>query len=149
MSDAAGGPYVQAALICERVLDEKDGVLSIIRVIDRITITTSGAAPPKEMPPTTVTFVLLVTLKSGDFRGRFTLRMIPTTPSGKKLNEMSAGILLEGEERGINVVMNAQFQAQEEGLYWFDVVFEEQLLTRIPLRLIYQRLAQSGRPDGV
>jgi hypothetical protein len=31
----AGGPYLNAALLCEKVLQERDGVLSIIRIIDR------------------------------------------------------------------------------------------------------------------
>jgi len=31
------GPYVQVAAFCERVLEEKDGVLTAVRIIDRFT----------------------------------------------------------------------------------------------------------------
>ena len=34
----ADGPFVAAAFICERVLREVDGVLSAMRIIDRVTI---------------------------------------------------------------------------------------------------------------
>ena len=32
-----GGPYWATAVLCEKVLEEKDGVQSLIRVVDRIT----------------------------------------------------------------------------------------------------------------
>ncbi len=33
-----GGPYLQAAFFCERLLEEADGVLSAIRIVDTVTI---------------------------------------------------------------------------------------------------------------
>lgn len=41
----ATGPYLNAALICEKMLREADGVLSPIRIIDRYTlnVVTSGS----------------------------------------------------------------------------------------------------------
>jgi hypothetical protein len=35
-------------------------------------------------------------------------------------------------------------QANEEGLYWFDVFLEGARVTRVPLRLIYQRVTQTS-----
>jgi len=32
-----GGPYVQVAAFCEQVLQERDGVHSLIRIIDTVT----------------------------------------------------------------------------------------------------------------
>lgn len=147
MGEEAGGPYVQMALICERVLNEKDGVMSIIRVIDRVTISASGSDPPEQMPPGQINITIVMALKSGFVRGRFNLIVVPTTPSGKKLSETSAGVLLEGDDRGVNVVLNMRMFLQEEGLYWFDVLFENQLLTRIPLRLVYQRVSRGRLPE--
>jgi hypothetical protein len=45
------GPYLIAALICEKVLQEKDGTVSIIRMVDRVTLTTQAALSPETLPP--------------------------------------------------------------------------------------------------
>jgi len=147
MRKKAGGPYLQAALFCERVLQEKDEVLSLIRVIDRVILRAVGSAPPDQMPAGIVACQAVIMLKTGSLAGKYKLGLLPTTPSGKVLPETSVGILLEGgEDRGINVILNVQFLAQEEGIYWFDLKLENQLLTRIPLRLVYQPLTQSSQP---
>jgi hypothetical protein len=44
-------PYLKFGLLCERVLEEKDGVLSFVRVVDRFTVGVKGAKVPAEMPP--------------------------------------------------------------------------------------------------
>jgi len=147
MVGEAGGPYVQMAAICERVLQEKDGVLSIIRVIDRFAISAAGPAPPEEMPPGTISPTIVVMLKPGFIRARHNLRIVPTTPSQTTLPEFSAGVLLEGEDRGVNLIFSAQMIVREERLYWFDVLLDDQLLTRIPLRLVYQRVSHGPLPE--
>ena len=38
------------------------------------------------------------------------------------------------------IAAEMNFLAQEEGLYWFRVYFENALVTQIPLRVIYQRV---------
>lgn len=136
-----GGPYLAMAVFCEKVLEDKDGVLSAIRVIDRFFLTTSGPAAPEKMPPTTFQFSALLSFKAGFARGSYTVRLVPTTPSNVKMPEQSMHILLEGEDRGANVRIQFNLMLKEEGLYWFDVLLGERLFTRMPLRIVYQRLA--------
>ena len=45
------GPYVTTAVFCETVLQESSGVLTLVRIIDRMEITASGSNAPEEMPP--------------------------------------------------------------------------------------------------
>ncbi len=135
------GPYLTAALLCEKVLQEKDGILSAIRIVDRIIATAQGSQPPVQMPPVLVNITALLMLKSGEVRGSDTIKVQPVAPSGLRSPEISWPIFLEGEDRGANVILQVAFQAMEEGLYWFDVTFKDELLTRIPLRVVYQRLA--------
>jgi hypothetical protein len=63
------GPFVQMACFCEKVLNEQDGVLSIIRVIDRLIVSTSGLGAPEQMPAGQMNFPLVVILKSGFVKG--------------------------------------------------------------------------------
>ena len=38
MPSTSDGPYLAAAFLCEKVLQEKDEAVSIIRIIDRVTL---------------------------------------------------------------------------------------------------------------
>ena len=141
-----GGPWFAMAVFCEKVLEDKDGVLSAIRIVDRFFFTASGPAAPEKMPPTPIQLTALVSLKSGFAKGSYTVRLRPTTPSMVKMPEQSVPILLEGDDRGSNVIINMVMTVKEDGLYWFDVFLGERLVTRMPLRIVYQRLTTSPPP---
>lgn len=138
------GPYLQVAVLCEKVLQEKDGVLSAIRIVDRIVMTASGVGAPQQMPPVPISLTALLVFKSGSARGNHQVKIRPTLPSGRILQEISLPMLLEGDDRGVNLIANIGLQAREEGLYWFDIVVDDELATRIPLRIVYQRITQGS-----
>jgi hypothetical protein len=138
------GPYLAAAVLCEKVLEDKDGVLSAIRMVDRFVITAQGVGAPQNMPPVPVNLSALIVFKSGDAKGSYSVKIRPVAPSGRFAPEISLPIFLEGDERGANLLVNLGFQAVEEGLYWFDILLNEELVTRMPLRLLYQRIAQGS-----
>jgi hypothetical protein len=58
---------------------------------------------------------------------------------------LEAPVLLEGEDRGVNVVFQTMFEPDGQGLYWFDVLFNGERVTRIPLRVVYQSQPSVGR----
>lgn len=144
----SGGPYLTAAFFCERVIEDKEGVLTAVRIVDRIVQTAVGAGTPDEMPPAAVSLSLLVSLKSGRAKGRHDMQIMVESPAGLRSPVAPANsIFLEGEDRGANLVLNLTFTAHQEGLYWFDVLLDGALLTRVPLRLLYQRL-ETGIPGS-
>jgi hypothetical protein len=51
MSATSDGPYLAAAFLCEKVLQEKDEAVSIIRIIDRVTLTVPASTSPEILPP--------------------------------------------------------------------------------------------------
>lgn len=154
-------PHLMAAFFCERILEEKDGVLSAIRIVDRITAQAQfahpsgvvvqalpGVAPPEKMPPFPINLIALVAFKAGAAAGTFNLELLPRNPAGMKMPGISFPILVEGgEDRGINVRLQVNFVAETEGLYWFDVLLDGTLVTRIPLRVLYQRISMSQPPQ--
>ena len=135
------GPYLQMAFFCEKILREADGVLSFIRQVDRLTTTASGPTVPAKMPTTTHTFFFAITIKSGGARGSHEIKILRERPSGMRdtapLLTMTA--FFEGEERGVGLYGPITMTLEEEGLYWFDLYVDETLMTRMPLRVIYQR----------
>lgn len=132
------GPFVAAALICERVLQEKDNVLSLIRVIDQLTHTIVGPSMPDELPKVSYNLTFFLAFKSGRARGRQDVSLIMEDPSGIRNRVMSQSIQLEGENRGANLVIQSNITFNAEGIYWFDVLLEEQLVTRMPFKVMYQ-----------
>lgn len=142
----SGGPYLNAALLCEKVLIERDGVITAIRLVDRVTVmaVSSGVPVPDVLPPSSVSFHLLIVLKSGIFKGTAPIKLVILTPSGKEIGESSTDAFFEGDDRGINLVSPLQFQVSEDGLYWISVFCAGELKTRIPLRVVYQRVSQGS-----
>jgi len=138
------GPHLGMATFCERVLQEKDGVLTIVRVIDRIIVAVRGTELPRDMPAGQISLTLAIILRSGDAKGRHSLRVRPELPSTEHLaHEMP--VLFEGEDRAVNAVIQMNLPITQEGLYWFDVFLDEdQCLTRVPLRIVYQPIQMSA-----
>lgn len=136
------GPYVQLACFCERVLEQKDGVLSLIRVINRVTQSATGPEAPREMPPFVYRLSAVIALRSGQARGRHEVKIVRELPSGLKDTERAPTftVHLTGQEQGHNIVVNIEMPFEQEGLYWFDVLFDDELLTRMPLRVSYTRM---------
>lgn len=139
MKEGIGGPFLQAAFFCEKVLQEKDGVMSAIRLVDRFTLASSAEGAPDLMPPINIGISILISFKSGDIKGKQELKVRPITPSGEELPGFSGPILFEGEDRGASIVVQYALEAKEEGIYWFDVILNGKLITKMPLRIIYQK----------
>ena len=134
------GPYIQMAGLCEQVIEDKTGALSLIRIIDTITHSEAGPDAPAEMPNVTYPMKMVIMLKSGRARGRHDLKIVPQLPSGETKSPLVRSIHMEGEERGFNNIINMLFTFTMEGLYWFNVYLNDALLTKIPLRIKYNRI---------
>lgn len=132
------GPYLQAALLCEKVLVERDGVKSAIRIVDRVTQTVIHPNPPSEMAPFDHTLFLLIKMKAGRARGVHSIKIELAKPSGEKTPPIIQNVLFEGEEdRGIDLVSTMNFRFSQTGIYWIHIYLGDRKLTQIPFRVIY------------
>lgn len=52
---------------------------------------------------------------------------------------MNLSALFEGDDRGVGLFATVSLQLKEDGLHWFDVLFEGQRLTSVPLRVLVQQ----------
>jgi hypothetical protein len=145
------GPYLSIALLCEKVLEEKDGVRSFIRVVDRITASATGPEPPTELIPFNVQLIGAFVLKAGEARGRYALKLRPHDPSGHAMGEAEVPINFSGPaNHGWQHFVPVNLQVEHEGIYWFDVLFvdpraeTEEVLTRLPLEILYQPQRTGG-----
>lgn len=138
------GPYLRAAVLCENVIEDKQGVLSLIRVVDRFQQMAVGPGAPAEMPPLPVSVHLVLMFASGEARGRGEIRLAIRKPDGLSQDLTTVAVLWEGEDRGANINIQLSTVLTIEGLYWIEVRLENELLTRVPLRVVYLRTSSPG-----
>ena len=142
------GPHLAAALLCEKVLREVDGVISAIRIVDRINHSAVGANPPEEMQPFDYELTLFVSFKAGSARGPMPLEIRMQKPSGETASPHRSIMNFEGDdERGVNLVAIMKLRLDMPGLHWFDVYLSGHRVTRIPLRVVYlPQITQAATP---
>lgn len=134
------GPYLTAAFICERVLREQDGVISAIRIIDRLTHTVPG---PDVMEPFPYRLALVLNFKSGEALGNYQISIQPIKPeTNEKMPPVTYPVNFEPPgDRGVGICADMQIVFDVAGLWWFDIYLSGQgrirRVTRIPFRIIY------------
>lgn len=128
---SASIPHLIAALFCEKPLQEQDGVLSAIRIFDRVFIPKlEQNEPPQQVFP----LALLLMFKSGGYKGKAKVRVVPKAPSGVVRKDFEQEIELpEQPNAGANLILNIAFAPREEGVYWFEILVNGELVTRTPL----------------
>jgi hypothetical protein len=134
-------PRLCAALLCENVLQDKDGVLSLIRVIDTFNIN----ATTKQLPPGFATFKLHVSFKADEAIGPRTLLVVGRSPDRKEILRQEYPIQFTSDADGANgagIIADCQILIGVAGTYWFEVFLNSEFVTRIPLRIVYQQTAQ-------
>jgi len=145
------GPYLSSAFICEKVLQERDGVTSAIRIIDRLTHTIPGSNVDV-MDPFPYQFSLLLGFKSGEALGNYQVSIQPIKPeSDAKMPPANYTVNFEAPaDRGVGICAIMQITFDVPGLWWFDVYLTElsglkriRRVTRIPFRIVY--LPQQGQ----
>lgn len=129
-------PYLAAAFLCERVLVEGDKVPSYMRVVDQLTL----PRPVDDIPHGAVValnYTLVISFRPGDFRGKLPLKVQRVGPSGERvmLIEHSMEFQSALPEAGNTLGIGLHMKWDGEGLYWFDVVLDGKLRTRIPVRV--------------
>jgi hypothetical protein len=146
------GPHLSAAFICEKILMERDGVPSFIRAAERFTIPVLPPIPPgvpvpqMQTPPLQTNLVVL--LKAGDLKaGKYNLTIKLQQPDGNYAPDRTESIFFNGgEDQGALAVVQIMMAMPPEGLYWFEVYFEFQLLTKVPLRILHQQIQLQFHP---
>lgn len=150
-------PLLAAAVFCENFLEDKDGVVSLIRVFETLTVPKPPEQPPAteaKSPPVpnvipAVPIIAVLAFRSGDAKGEYKLRTDVVMPSGKKLKaKTELPLTFLGGENGINVRSNITAPVKEEGVYWYEVRLEGRLITRMPLRIVHAAPSGEGAsPD--
>lgn len=135
------GPFLKAACFCESVIEGKDGVFTLVRVVDTLTQTAQGPVVPDEMPPLQHSLKMVIMIFAGMARGRHTLRIEPEAPSGLRDPNRTFSVTLHLEpSRTANLLADFGFIFESEGTYLFHVLLDDSHLTTMPLIIRYNRI---------
>jgi hypothetical protein len=130
-SAASAGPYVSMAVFCQRLDQQPDGTVDVIGVVDGVRVDATMESADAEAA--LIRLMGLVSIRAGQVRGRHAMALRAHFPSGDLGASLNRQVELTDREPGATISFPIELQAHEAGTYWFDVFFDERLLTRIPL----------------
>ena len=143
-----GGPFLAAAVFCENVIDEKDGMISVVRIVDGCSISINEDAPPdfpSKANPIRISQSALIVIRTGDSPGKHNLKLIVQSPPGKRKAQPVQEVNLTPEQNGgANVKINAILEAFSPGMFWFDVYIDGKRVTRMPYNLQIKRVTSTA-----
>jgi hypothetical protein len=139
-----GGPFIKEAFFCERALEEKVGVISYIRVIDRVIHTVVGPDAPENLEPFNYHITLVIGLVAGDATGRSVLKLRIESPDGISKDLGHPIDMRWGQTHSAQrTVIRLELRFEDEGAYWVHVDVDGVERTAIPLEVNYSRTLPS------
>ncbi len=137
------------ATLCESVLQEAENRFTLVRLLDRMEIAFPADAPDP-FPSVTIQIKAVIAFKSGGFVGEKKLAVKTVDPKGEiAAAAFESRLVFEGNEHGTQLVLSLNIGTDREGLYWLDVLLDEEMVTRIPLRLTFTRQLQADQTEAV
>lgn len=137
-------PYLTAALLCDDILEEKNGRLSIIRVVTEVTVFAVQENAPEAMPVTKIPVVGLFSFNAGGKPGLYQLHLTVIEPGGtERQPSKPLPVELRHDYFTMNVVVRGDVEIKTPGVYWIRVVLDDREVTRLPLNIRYESQRKS------
>lgn len=143
--EANSGPFVTLAVFCERLLREADDVVSLIRVVDKFTLALPEGDDERFG---VVEATLIVGMKAGGYVGPAEIAADHVRPDGTRRAVGREHVEFAGPLDGVQITADVRVGVRETGLYWFEVRFNDRLLTRTPMLVEVMRVP-SGTAEAV
>lgn len=136
MRGEAQGPFVAMAVLCSHVEPQPDGTVDVRGIVDGVVLTPEADDPLGLQPHGVVSLTALVSLRAGTVRGRHPLALRGVYPSGATGPSVVRDVEFTDEVPGASFIVPIELQVHERGWYCFDVIFGDQLLTRMGLQVV-------------
>jgi hypothetical protein len=148
-----GGPFIAAAVFCNSITEDSDGVLSANRIIDEIQAAVRPDAPadfPSKKMPIDLTLFGLISIRRGDASsGKHKLRLVMEQPDGKTSELSKQDVEMPPHPNGaVNVRVKMALKLFSAGTFWIDVILDGKRLTRMVLNLVLLRMPPATNPSA-
>lgn len=139
MNGSVAGPWVTIAVLCQRVERRADGTVDVLGIVDGVVVEPQGKDPLGLHPAAKVALTALVSLRAGNARGEHLLTLRSGYPSGSTGPGVQRAIQLSDEAPAASLIVPLDLEIHEPGVYTFDVLYDERVLTRMSLWVTYAR----------
>lgn len=133
----SSGPFVGLAVLCQRVDRQPDGTTDLIGIVDGASLDSPFLDKNQEV---TMRLNAVISLRAGDLRGSHTLAVRGRYPAGLDGPMVSRLVEFTDEVPAATLLIPVEIELEHVGTYWFDVLFDQRTITRIPF------VARRGEP---
>lgn len=144
VTDQSPGPFVALAVLCQRYDRQPDGTVDVTGIVDGIGLQ-AESADRLQLEPVIVPLTALVALRAGTVRGMRTVEVRGVFPSGAMGPAVKQRVTFSADRPGVTLRVPLELSVQEAGTYWFDVLTEGVLITRISF---HAHVEFDGRSTG-
>jgi hypothetical protein len=138
-----GGPFLAAAVFCEGILEDMQGMLSVQRIVDGMLVSIPSSVPadfPSKKNPIQLVQNILLIFRSGDKPGKHKLKLDIESPAGKKSKALQQEVeLTQPPNGGLNFKTKTNLHIYSSGVFWVDVRLDGKLVTRMPFDVQIKR----------
>ncbi len=127
------GPHLTAALICERAIEEKDGTLTLARVIDKLSLETPAPQPNTALLIAPTNLAVVLSFKNAQPGREYRIALSVVAPNGSSRAYPPKPVFVGGAHSGLNFIARLAFIPQQTGVYNFDFLLDGKFIARAPL----------------
>ena len=129
-------PHVAVAVFCENVITEKDGVSTLVRIIDQL----QAYGAEKTIPKVNFTSRAYIRFVSGEAKGEYKLSIRLHRPDGvSQMIVKPTSVTFSGGSQKVNIDSPVAIEVRDTGLHWCDILLDNKVMTKMPLEVTYQQ----------
>ena len=125
-----------SGFICQWALEEKDGVLSAFRIIDRIEVDIPTGVPPGAIVIATQVACFAVLFFKSDAPEELEVVFTAIAPNGERIRPQNFKIRTGGGSHGHQMRIGMNFDPRNIGLWWIEIFVNGKVALKMPLSLV-------------
>lgn len=122
--------FIELAILCDEVLIEENGTVSIIRVINRM-----RPPYPDDLVVSKQIHLALMLVEGWDDPQVNTIQLDLVAPDGTKEEGTENEFVFPEDRRNMVQTFQIQFTGDQTGVYWFELNINGRLRKRLPLQV--------------
>jgi hypothetical protein len=122
-----------SGLLCQYALEERDHVLTAVKIVDQIVFDLPSDIPPDKVNILNLLQVWALIFVKSDGPEDFELEFTGIAPNGQRVNPQRIAIHSKGGSKGHQIRLEIQIDPRSQGLWWFEIAIAGNVVLKMPL----------------